>query len=99
MLATTSPIRIHFSDPDIPEVEFKQSLSIQVSIWHKCTLAVPVKIEAVLEILLFHITNKTNLTLPYLTNLEPHFPNPSGGHQMPPSAALKLNFQHVVPYD
>jgi len=27
------------------------------------------------------------------------FPNSAGGHQIPPSAALKLNFQHVVPDD
>jgi hypothetical protein len=58
---------------------------------------------AVLEILLFQITNKTNLTLSYLTNLEPPsltLPGPSNAtkrHQKPPSAALKLNFQHVMP--
>ena len=51
---------------------------------------------AVLEILLFQITNKTNLTLPNQSRTP--FPNPAGGHQTPPSAA-KLNFQHVVPDD
>jgi len=54
---------------------------------------------AVLEILLFQITNYQ--TLPYLANLEPPSLTLPGGHQTqtPPSAALKLNFQHVVPDD
>ncbi len=52
---------------------------------------------AVLGILLFQITNKTNLTLPYITNLEPLSLTLPGGHQRPPSGALKLKFQHVVP--
>ncbi len=52
---------------------------------------------AVLEILLFQITNKTNQTLPYITNLEPPSLTLPGGHQRLPSGALKLKFQHVVP--
>jgi len=40
------------------------------------------------KILLFQITNKANLTWPYLTNLT--FPNPVGGNQRPTSEALKL---------
>jgi len=55
---------------------------------------------AVLEILLVQITNKANqpnLTLPNQSRTP--FPNPVGGHQTPPSTALKLNFQHVVPDD
>ena len=35
--------------------------------------------------------------LPYLTNLEPPSLTLPAGHQMQPIAALKLNFQHVVP--
>ncbi len=52
---------------------------------------------AVLVILLFQFTNKTNLTLPNQSRTP--FPNPARGHQRPPSADLKLNFQHVVPDD
>jgi len=53
-----------------------------------------------LEILLFQITNKTYQTLPYLPNLSrTPFPNPSGGHQKPPSGDPILNFQHVAPDD
>jgi len=54
-------------------------------------------IMAVLEILLFQITNITRITLPYLTNLEPLFLTLPGVHQRPPSGSLNLNFQHVVP--
>ncbi len=53
----------------------------------------------VLEILLFQITHKTNLTLPYITHLEPPSLTLPGDHQRTPSGALKLNCQHVVPDD
>jgi hypothetical protein len=41
--------------------------------------------------------HKTNLTLPNQSRTP--YPNPAGGHQRPPSADLKLNFQNVVPDD
>ncbi len=56
-------------------------------------------IMAVLEILLFHITNKSNLTLPYRINLEPPSLTLSWATKGLPFGALKLNFQHMVPDD
>ena len=38
-----------------------------------------------------------NLTLPYITNIEPLSLTLPGGYQRLPSGALKLKFQHVVP--
>ncbi len=47
--------------------------------------------------ILFQITNMTNLTLPNQCNTP--FPNPAGGHQRPPSAALKLLVLEVIKCD
>jgi len=48
----------------------------------------------------YYFKLQISLTLPYLTNLEPPSqPCRARGHQIPPSAALKLNFQHVVSDD
>ncbi len=56
----------------------------------KRSLGKYLNIMEVLQIILFQITNKTNLTLPNQYVIP--FPNPGGGHQRPPSAALKLYF-------
>jgi hypothetical protein len=51
------------------------------------------------KIILFQIINKTNLTLPYLTNLTSPALTLPGGHQRSPSKALKLLFFEVLGCD
>ncbi len=49
------------------------------------------------KIVLFQITNNTNLTLPNQSNNP--YPNPVGSHQRPPSAALKFLVFEVLKFD
>jgi hypothetical protein len=52
---------------------------------------------AVLQIILFQTTNKTNLLLPNQSIIP--IPKPAGGHQRPSSEALKLLFYKVLTCD
>ncbi len=54
----------------------------------------------VLQIILFQITNKTNLTIPYLTNLPSPsltLKGPNKGHLLKPKKLNLSKFQNVTP--